>query len=89
MEVSVDLNDPNIQHLVLCCPTLRHHWHLVKSHYDKGSFVVYFGIYGEFNAPAKLSQAFGVQWRFSAYTKHEHQLSSVGIQWLGDEVTAQ
>ncbi len=36
-----------------------------------------------------LNQTFGVQWRFSAYTSHEHQLTSVGIQWIGDEVIEQ
>ena len=65
------------------------HWDLVKSHYEKGGFVVYFGIYGEFNAPEMLNRTFGVQWRFSAYDKHEFQLTSVGIQLLGDEVAKQ
>jgi hypothetical protein len=85
-EASAALNDPNI----LCCVVQNDtHWNLVKSHYDKGGFVVYFGIVGEFSAPAKLNRTFGVQWRFSAYTAHDHELTSVGIQLLGDEVTEQ
>jgi hypothetical protein len=86
-EASAALNDTDI----LCCVVQndKTHWNLVKSHYDTGGFVVYFGIYGEFNAPAMLNRTFGVQWSFSAYTKHEHQLTSVGIQWIGDEVIEQ
>ena len=86
-EASAAWNDPNI----LCCVVQNFETQLEfgKSHYDKGGFVVYFCIYREFNAPAKLNQAFGIQWRFLAYTKEEHQLSSVGIQWLGDEITEQ
>jgi len=44
------------------------HWNLIQSYYAKGGFVAYFGIYGEYAAPARLSQALGFDWEFSGYT---------------------
>jgi tetratricopeptide (TPR) repeat protein len=79
------MDDPDIY----CCVFRDEHWGLAKRHYDAGGFVAYFGIEGMFNAPAKLSKIFDVRWTYSAYTAHEHRLTPVGIQCLGDGVTEQ
>ena len=72
-----------------CCVFRDEHWGSAKRHYEAGGFVAYFGIEGMFNAPAKLSKIFDVRWTYSAYTAHEHRLTPVGIQCLGDGVTGQ
>lgn len=65
------------------------HWKDVIAYFKRGGFVVYFGIIGEFAAPQMLSQVFGVQWSFSAYTTHVFELTEVGKQLFGDSVTEQ
>ena len=89
IEATNALNDPNI----LCCVVQdsnnETHWNLVTNHYNTGGFVAYFGIYGEFSAPTTLNQSFGVQWKYSAYTRHEYELTPVGIQLLGNAITKQ
>lgn len=65
------------------------HWTEVINYYKNGGFVVYFGIIGEYAAPKKLSQEFDLQWSFSAYTRYEYELTSVGKQILGDAITEQ
>jgi len=67
------------------CP----HFDVVKEYYSKGGSVVYFGIYGEFAAPDALSREFGVQWKFSGYTKYNYVLSETGKRLLGDAITEQ
>ena len=64
-------------------------WNYIIEYYKNGGRVVFFGIYGEFGAPKALSKAFGLNWSFSAYTKHNFQLSTVGKHILGDKVTEQ
>jgi hypothetical protein len=65
------------------------HWDAVKSYYENGGLVVWFGIYGEFSAPGFLSREFGARWRFSAYTNHEYVLTEFGKEILGDAITEQ
>jgi predicted NUDIX family NTP pyrophosphohydrolase len=65
------------------------HWDAVVSYHQAGGFVVYFGIYGELDAPSALSGVFGLNWRYSAYTKESYELTPVGIQCLGDVITEQ
>ena len=66
------------------------HYVKVREYYLNGGFVVYFGIYGEFAAPGKLSKDFGIgPWSFSAYTKHEYKLTLPALQKLGNNVTEQ
>jgi hypothetical protein len=65
------------------------HWRDIINYYKNGGFVVYFGIIGEYAAPEKLSREFDLQWRFSAYTRYEYELTSVGKQILGDAITEQ
>lgn len=62
---------------------------LIKQYYEKGGRVVWFGIYGEFAAPSLISQHFGCNWKFSAYTKHPYVLTEVGKELLGNSVTEQ
>lgn len=85
-EASTAMNDPDI----VCCVFQDEeiHWELVKVHYNKGGYVVYFGIEGVFDI-SFLNEGFGVKWHFSAYTRHEHQLTPRGIKLLGDGVTLQ
>lgn len=85
-EASTAMNDPDI----LCCVFQDDeiHLELVKDHYNKGGYVVYFGCEGLFDI-SFLNKAFGVQWKYSAYTAHDHQLTPLGIQLLGDGVTVQ
>jgi hypothetical protein len=65
------------------------HWGIVKRFYQDGGFVVYFGIEGEFDVPSWLSKELGLQWRFSAYTKHDYELTDIGKEILGDTITEQ
>jgi hypothetical protein len=67
------------------CP----HWETVKQYYRDGGLVVWFGIFGEFSTPAFLSREFGLEWKFSAYTKHDYVLTSVGKHVLGDAISEQ
>jgi hypothetical protein len=83
-----------LQHPGLGCVVIQDddegpHWDDVVEYYRNGGFVVYFGIYGEFAAPGKLSRAFDLDWSFSAYTRHEYELTPVGKEILGDVVTDQ
>ena len=59
--------------------------------YTEGGLVVFFGIYGEFNAPTRLSDLFGLheQWSFSAYTKHEYEVTYTGMDYLGPSYMTQ
>lgn len=75
---SVVFEDTDVEHL-----------DLLKRYYEAGGLLVYFGIYGEFRAPSWLSEQFGLQWRFSGYTKYDYVLTDVGKQVLGDSVTDQ
>ena len=65
------------------------HWNKVISYYKNGGFIVYFGIIGEYAAPKKLSEIFDLEWTYSAYTRHEYELTQVGKQILGDAITEQ
>lgn len=65
------------------------HWNLIQSYYAKGGFVAYFGIYGEFAAPTRLSQELGLDWKFSGYTKHPYVLTSTAKDRLGDAIAKQ
>lgn len=82
-EASIALNDPDI----VCCVFQDEeiHWELIKGHCNKGGYVVYFGIEGLFDIEF-LNEGFGVKWQYSAYTRHEHELTPLGIQLLGDGV---
>ena len=62
---------------------------VVLPYYQKGGFVVYFGIYGEFDAPRRLSQVFGLDWSFSGYTKYDYQVTEAGQAVFGNEVMDQ
>jgi hypothetical protein len=64
------------------------HWKEIKRYYnEQGGFVVYFGIFGEFAAPARISKElkFGerpggktmADWKFSAHTAHDYVLIDV------------
>ena len=83
-ELKDALADPDL----LCCVVqdFEAHWKIVCNYYNKGGFVVYFGIYGEFGAPRHLSSAFGLDWSFSAYTKHEYEVTSIGQHYIGDDI---
>ena len=85
-EASIALNDPDI----VCCVFQDEeiHWELIKGHYNQGGYVVYFGIEGLFDIKF-LNEGFGVKWQYSAYTSHEHELTPLGIQLLGDGVVSQ
>jgi hypothetical protein len=68
------------------------HWNEIKQLYRQGGFVVYFGILGEFAAPARISQELSggtMDWKFSAYTKHEYVLTDVAEAILGSDITKQ
>eukprot|EP00523_Entomoneis_sp_CCMP467_P015558 CAMPEP_0168773404 /NCGR_PEP_ID=MMETSP0725-20121227/4455_1 /TAXON_ID=265536 /ORGANISM="Amphiprora sp., Strain CCMP467" /LENGTH=220 /DNA_ID=CAMNT_0008822953 /DNA_START=37 /DNA_END=699 /DNA_ORIENTATION=- len=65
------------------------HMSLVRNYYRQGGWVVFFGIYGDFAAPQQLGNLFGVDWRFSAYTKYEYVLTTAGKELLGDAITQQ
>lgn len=72
----------------LCCVVFMdasEHYPILRHHYEAGGFIVFFGIYGEFTAPNILHP----DWRFSAYTRHEYELTSVGKHYLGHDVTTQ
>lgn len=64
-------------------------WNAIIDYYKSGGLVVYFGIVGEFSAPQDLSQAFGLNWHFSAYTRHDYVLTEAGKAILGDAITEQ
>lgn len=64
-------------------------WEEVMDYYQNGGFVVYFGHMGQCAAPLTLSSYFDVEWSFSAYTRHEYELTDVGKQLLGDSITEQ
>ena len=57
----------------------------LQDYYDNGGFVAFFGIYGEFNVPNHLNS----QWKFSAYTNHEYELTSVAKHYIGDAISKQ
>lgn len=61
----------------------------LKDYYDNGGYIVYFGIEGEFAAPAKLGSLFGLQWTFSGYSSYDYILTSAGKEIIGDAVTQQ
>jgi hypothetical protein len=65
------------------------HWDLLKGYYNDGGLLIYFGVYGEFQAPVDLSSQLGFRWRFSAYTTHEYTLTAVGRHYLGNVITEQ
>jgi hypothetical protein len=77
------LADPDL----LCCvvqDTDTPHWNVLHEYYYNalGGFIVFFGIYGEFAVPAKLSSTFGLEWSFSAYTNEDYVLTDVGNNTL-------
>jgi hypothetical protein len=63
----------------------------LRQFYDSGGLVVFFGIYGEFNAPSALSEQFDLPepWSFSAYTKHEYECTSTAMDCFGWNVKGQ
>jgi len=63
------------------------HWDHILNYFKNGGLVVYFGIIGEYAAPKKLSDSFALDWTFSAYTRHEYELTSVGKEILGEALT--
>jgi len=65
------------------------HWDALVEYYNNGGTIVYFGIYGVYSSPSFLSDKFGLNWRFSAYTKYEYLLTSAGIEVLGDAIKDQ
>lgn len=65
------------------------HFEALKQYYENGGVVVFFGCEGEFAAPSSLSRRLGFTWRFSAYTKHEFELTPKAIAKLGSSVTQQ
>ena len=77
----------------LQCVVIEDHenevWDLVKGYYDKGGFVVYFGIMGEFSAPSAIGGEIGADWSFSAYTTHNYLLTPVAFNYIGDAIRKQ
>lgn len=67
------------------------HWNEIKLYYKQGGFVVFFGIYGDFAAPARISKELGggMEWKFSAYTCHEYVLTDAAQAILGSAITKQ
>lgn len=61
------------------------HLEKVRNFFDSGGLVTFFGIYGDMRDPEELCSAFGFpgQWRFSAYTTHEYELTASATDWLG------
>lgn len=83
------LGKPGLQAVVIQESVEHPHWKLIKSYYLQGGFVVYFGIYGEFAAPATFSRELGFDWSFSAYTKHDYVVTAVGQAILGNAINRQ
>jgi hypothetical protein len=65
------------------------HWEALKQYYLGGGVVVFFGIIGEYQAPYHFSNRLGFTWRFSAYTRHEFELTAKAASLLGNSVTSQ
>lgn len=92
MSLSEDCSAADLQSALsqegLCCVVIMDTEQLpaLQDYYNKDSgFVVFFGIYGEFDVPGQLNP----KWRFSAYTKHDYELTAVGKHFLGDTLTKQ
>ena len=73
------------------------HWKEIKKNYNQqGGIVVYFGIFGEFAAPARISKElkFGkrpsgktmADWKFSAYAAHDYGPGHFGYRHYQTEV---
>jgi len=64
---------------------------VLKQFYDAGGLVVFFGIYGNFSDPSRLSKQFALPeaWSFSAYTKHKYEITSTAMDSIGYSVTEQ
>jgi len=63
----------------------------LRQFYDSGGLVIFFGIYGVFSDPTTLSQIFDFPqaWKFSAYTKHEYEMTSTAMEYTGYAVREQ
>ena len=57
----------------------------LKEYYDEGGLVVFFGIYGVYDDPSKLSVQFDLPkpWEFSAYTRYEYEITNIAMDCLG------
>jgi len=74
------------QHTELKNTSLRH---MLRQFYDSGGLMVFFGIDGEFADPGVLSKHFALTeaWKFSAYTAHEYEITSIADSSIGLNVT--
>lgn len=65
------------------------HWKEIVDFYKRGGFIVFYDMIGEFDAPKRFSKAFDLDWTYSAYTRHEYELTAVGKGILGGAITKQ
>jgi len=74
---------------ILCVVVMDLETHLktlMRFYNEIHGFIAYFGIIGDYDAPRRLSHAFGLKWRFSAYTDHEYILTPLAKHYLGDGI---
>lgn len=64
---------------------------ILKQFYDSGGLVIFFGIDGVYSDPSRLSTTFALPeaWSFSAYTKHEYEMTCTAFDFIGCEVKEQ
>lgn len=66
------------------------HWGLLRQYYHRmGGFLVYFGIYGDLEAPKRLSRDLGLEWKFASYDAYEFLLTPAARRALRTKVTTQ
>lgn len=87
-QVSMFLTHPSLKSVVIQDLDTPH-WTSLYQYHQKGGFIAFFGIYGDFNIPTRLSEIFGCKWVYNTYEKHDYMMTVIGMQYLGNAVTMQ
>lgn len=82
------LSEPGLNSVVF--QDFETHYQRLQQYFFEGGFLAYFGIYGEYAAPAQLSRDLKMgPWSFSAYTTHKYKLTSEALEKLGNKIEEQ
>jgi len=87
--VQENMDRADLKAIVIQDDTEHRHWNLLKDYYRQGGSVIYFGIYGEFQAPTRIGAELGFEWKFSGYTRHEYVVTDVAREVIGDAIAEQ
>jgi len=84
------LKNPNLLSVVVTEIDNTPNWDSIVQYYkNDGGFVLFFGVLGITDDVAKIGSIIGREWKFSAYTKHEYDLTDVATHILGDFIKKQ